>query len=178
MMWKGGTLFASEGVTALKCPAENQKNKEGMAAYVRDRSRSPRRGAPAALDGNDCKIYVGNLAFQCNADDIRNHFGQVCILVIGHLIFAPRRAQLLLSCARSPPHVIAADRARVPQFGKVEDAQVVMDREDPGPPPLCDPLPLQRASAVCAAMFFASRAPRVGAVAAVLQGRRWRCWCP
>eukprot|EP00281_Chroomonas_sp_CCMP1168_P023273 CAMPEP_0206223476 /NCGR_PEP_ID=MMETSP0047_2-20121206/6505_1 /ASSEMBLY_ACC=CAM_ASM_000192 /TAXON_ID=195065 /ORGANISM="Chroomonas mesostigmatica_cf, Strain CCMP1168" /LENGTH=141 /DNA_ID=CAMNT_0053646353 /DNA_START=48 /DNA_END=473 /DNA_ORIENTATION=+ len=75
----------------------------------RSRSRSPRRDPPGGGgppprsfeggggggggDNDGSKLYVGNLSFQTNSEDLRQYFGT---------------------------------------FGKVEDAQVIMDRDDPG----------------------------------------------
>ena len=72
-----------------------------MGFEGRDRSRSPRRdgGGPPARsfddgggggfrgggggggggDGDGCKLYVGNLAFSTQGEDMRQYFGQVRI---------------------------------------------------------------------------------------------------
>lgn len=48
-----------------------------MAAYMRQRSRSPRRVAASAADGDGTRLYVGNLPFTVGDTELRNHFAQV-----------------------------------------------------------------------------------------------------
>jgi hypothetical protein len=61
----------------------------GGGGGARSRSRSPRRdGPPRSFDGaaeDGCKLYVGNLSFQTQSNDLRDYFGTV--------MFHPRPAR-------------------------------------------------------------------------------------
>jgi hypothetical protein len=74
--FEGARVTEMEHCTAAGLETRREGKVPNMA-YMRQRSRSPRRGAAPAADGDGTRLYVGNLPFTVGAAELRDHFGQV-----------------------------------------------------------------------------------------------------